>query len=489
MHSQSFSDDVPRPRWLLAALFSATLSLPVAAQNFEAHYGETAAFDRGEYVKAVNACPDRGSIVVGSRRANNAVETLVTRTDALGTPLWQNAYRVAGAESSQALGVTELRDGSGFALTGSVSRDMTRIFAMRIRCNGDVVWTVVMENQGSPARAIGYDIIEAPSLVAATLPPDLIVVGDELSASGSSDGRVIRIDASGNVLSDLVYIEPATVPGVRFRAVTLAPSAAAGQQDLVIAGSAGRYINWSFDRRGLMVRLRADGTPICNAMLGSSDSISEDYFGLTALTTAVFNGETVLVGGRTFGSSAQPRQAYLTRFRAGFCVPVAQALWTFPQHNGSAYDTVEYDAASAGVAAGIAVTGSLQAVAPAADGFVAWANPVNLLPFIPLNRFGVGSADTEQLFAIDAQADRVVMAGFTNRDWQGVGDPRDSYLVQTTPQLQTQCSTPWTIPASATVLPNARFIPDLNKVLKFERVQTEVIPTRGFGYCCALAPG
>ena len=118
--------------------FSASLA---QAQNFEAFYGENPARDAGADVKSVNVCVGGGSIVAGTRSTAVATEILVTRADNNGVSLWQRAYRIAGSTRSTAQAIVEVRDGSGFALTGSVTRPTgTFIHVLRIRCDGSLYW-------------------------------------------------------------------------------------------------------------------------------------------------------------------------------------------------------------------------------------------------------------------------------------------------------------------------------------------------------------
>ena len=54
-------------RLCLLALPLFALAAPVAAQNYESFYGERTTRDGSEDVKAVRYCPNKGSILVGTR--------------------------------------------------------------------------------------------------------------------------------------------------------------------------------------------------------------------------------------------------------------------------------------------------------------------------------------------------------------------------------------------------------------------------------------
>jgi hypothetical protein len=483
----------PSPTVILSAMMALGLGIaasPARAQNFEAFYGETNFRDRGEDVKTVRHCPGGGSVVAGTRISPAGTsEALVTRVDSLGVALWQRSYRVAGAAFSEANAIVEYSDGSGFALTGSATPSDTRIYTMRISCDGKPMWTVLLDNQALNHRGIGFDIIEVSPSLATLLTRDVVVVGDERLpiAGGTTHGRIARIDATGNVVYNNAYVEPERIPGLRFRAVTLARASTGLMTDLVVAGSAGRFTDWNFDRRGLMFRTRLDGNPVCNAMLGIFDSPSEDYSGITPLTSAAFNGQTLLVGSATPGAAAVSQQGYLTRFRSGNCEPLEQSRWPFPGESAELLDVVEFQGGAVGPAR-FAVTGTVRSAANPSDGFITPGTIFNLAP-VPFQRFGMQAPGIETLRSLDTMTDRLIAAGNTDRDWQGVGDLRDSYLVQTDSTLRTQCSLTWTILGNDPNLPHERFIPEVRSIDTAVRAETPSGETTGEGYCCVLAPG
>jgi hypothetical protein len=463
--------------------------LPTAqAQNFEAFYGEVGWRDRAEDVRAVRWCPGGGSIAVGTRtHPTLGAEALATRVDDFGVTLWQRSYRIGGATSSSANAVIEISDSTrGFAIAGSTSPSATHMFAMRVDCEGEPRWTRRFANQSTNSRSVAWDLVEVPPATS-TSRPELLIVGDEQLAGGSTQGRIARLDLSGAPVFDLAYIDPTSPPGMRLRAATLAPNAAGALQDVVIGGSAARYSNWNFDRRGLMLRIRSDGTPVCNAVLGPFDSGSEDFQGATTLQTPpVLRGQTVLVGATVPGAGIAGQRAYLARFREGNCAPLAQSFWPFPAERAHAVDVHEY-AGTLGGGGRIAVAGTVTA-GTTSEGYVGWASSFSLMPFLALQRFGLDGGGAETLRALDPLANRLVLAGATGNDWDAAGDPQDLFLVQPTPFLQTSCSLPYTILALSVDLPHERFEPRVNRLVDPVAVDTRANKTADEGYCCALSP-
>lgn len=490
MHYQNRNSRAPLAAALAFAL-SAFAAGGAQAQNYEAHYGEKDATDSGEDVKSVNHCEKPGSIVAGTRRVPTGIEALVTRVDDDGVPIWQYAYRVGGSTRTTSNAIVELRDGSGFALTGSMVRTDTHIYVLRINCDGKPLWTRVLGNTATGSRGIGYDIIEAgPTLSPIPAPPSqLIVVGDEnlVAPAGAVAGRIVRLTSAGALVWDRAYTQPNHPLGVRFRAVTENRSAGSNLPDIVVAGSGARGNTWNIDRRGLMFRTLSTGVPVCNALLGSSDSTNEDYYGITRLTPSAFAGESVLVGATQAATAANP-SVYLTRFSAGTCVPLAQSVWRDLSAGATAFDVVESPPVTGAIAATVVATGTIAGTLVAGDGFALTANDANLGPAGGQYRYSTQSTDRETLLAIDNKRDRFVMSGSTFTDWDGSADPQDFYLVQTDPNKKDQCVREWDHTWSPTQLPYERFTPPIKVLQAIAVVETEAIEAREWDYCCRLDP-
>jgi hypothetical protein len=474
---------------MCSLLLGGLLASLAQAQNFEAYYGENPARDAGEDVKSVNVCLGAGSIIAGTRRTATATEILVSRVDNNGIALWQRAYRIGGNSNSTAQAIVELRDGSGFALTGSVSQSTgIHIHVLRIRCNGALIWSRVLGNLASGHRSFGYDIIEAQNPAAPLAAGDLVVVGDEHVAApaGTTKGRILRLTPAGGLVFDRAYAQPAPQPGLRFRALTESRSAAGGAPDLVVAGSSAAGSNWSSDRRALMFRVRFNGAPVCNAAMGLIDSTSEDFYGIVNLGFGNYPQDTVLVGASTPALTGS-LPLYMVRFRALGCIPMVQSMWRDPVDIATAYDVVEIPAGLVGAGSVIAA-GTLRGSVTQGDGFSLSATPVNLGPNAAATRYSTQSIRAETIYALDLKRDRFVMAGSTFSDWDGVADGQDFYLVQTTPNRDTQCSVPWNFSWSPVNLPRQQFTPVSNGLQQIQAVNVLVLNASDEGNCCVLDP-
>ncbi|ALN64478.1 hypothetical protein GLA29479_3625 [Lysobacter antibioticus] len=482
----------PRLRLHAAALATGLmLAAPLAqAQNFETHYGNQPWRDGGEDVKAVNYCPGRGSVTVGTRRSSDGnTQVLVTRANDLGVTddssinTWQNAYMIAGSKRSDAFGIVELSGERGFAVTGAVQLgEGSFIYVLQIDCRGRQIWTTLLDNVDTSHRATGYDLIETGSVMPSKAPAqgDLVVVGEENDKDGRTLGRIARLDAVGNVLWDHRYDGSGDWPGLRFRAVTENLASSGGFTDIVVAGTA---LTTDAKRGGLMFRTDANGAPVCSSVLIDGQD-HRDFHGLTALLNANYTGETVSVGASTGLDEGSASQAYLARYDRYSCKPVVQATWVDrDKASFTAFDVVEARGLD-GREGAVAVVGTIAGT----QGFLFAANTRDLLRYGGLGPRRFGDKFRESLYAIDRKSDRFILAGNTFSDWQGVGDIQDFYFVQVDPGLNTGCADLWDPGAFNPDLPYKEFLPHLERIPKFQRVDTPSQEARDWGYVCAVDP-
>lgn len=450
------------------------------AQNFESYYGEADSRDFGEDVKSVNVCAGAGSVIVGTRNLGDDQQVQVTRVDNAARAMWQHVYNIAGSKRSTGTGITELRGGHGFAITGAVFiGEGSSIFVLQIDCDGNPRWTTVLDNYKREQFASGYDIIEGIG----NRRDDLILVGEENARDGKRKwGRIARVESSSVVAWNRFYVGSDRWPELRFRALTENLAATGTYTDLVVAGNSVSNNGLS---SALLFRTDVNGNPVCSAAM-SNGELSQSYFnGVTALSGRQFPGQSVLVGlnMQVDGSGVQ---AYLARFSAGACAVQAQSVWNDP--DGApfrAYDVVEMLDMDGGpgrlILAGTRGTPEYGAIFAAQIGTLDEFNSPMMV-----NYFGAGR---EMLVAIDRRStDRVVAAGSTFTDREGVGDPQDFYLVQADPVLGTQCKKPW-VPKVTLVGFKPQDVPaEWVALERSERVEAPVRGVRGEGIACEVDP-
>ncbi|WP_206410247.1 hypothetical protein [Lysobacter enzymogenes] len=463
------------------------LAAPLAqAQNFETYYGQPEWRDAAEDVKSVAQCPGGGSVTVATRRNGSSDQVLITRMDDNGVSdgaapgTWQRAYPIAGAKFSSGLGIVELGERRGFAVTGTVrAGDSSRIYVMNVDCAGNPVWTTVLENADGTAIATGRDLIQSGALTSSAT-GDIVVVGDEVVPSqGRTFGRIVRLGLGGNVIWDQRY-DGREWPSLQFRAVTENLAATGAFTDLVVAGGA----SGGDLRKALMFRTDANGAPVCATTLGDERE-HRDFYGLTALLSRGYSGDTVLVGeARGPAEGALPRP-YLARFGRASCDPKAQADWYAPDKQGfTAFDVVEARNIDGNDGA-LAVAGTIYGT----QGFSFAANPADLRQYAagPLARL-YGNEKREAIYAIDRKGDRFVLAGYTGADRDGSGDPQDVYFVQSDPVLKTRCAQDWLPEGMGVDLPYKDTRPEPKRIDKWSAAGTEPIVASDWKYACERDP-
>jgi hypothetical protein len=481
-------------RSAVLVLLAAAGTAPAGAQTFEAYYGDATNRDAAEDVKAVRNCPGGGSIAAGTRIDTAGVSRAqLTRIDGNGTRLWQFAYRIGDSITSSALGVVEYGSSKGFAVTGHAAIADTRMFVMRVDCDGNAQWTRWFVNQGALHRSIGHDLVELPP----TDPlsgGDMLVVGDERTTlpGQSTRGRVARLQGDGDVVFDRAYALPSSdVGGLSFRAVVREPVVPGQPLALTVAGSGRLGPGWATDRRALLFRVREDGAPLCTRLLGSTDSISDDFNGITqtpALSPAL-PSSVVAVGVSSAESSGflVSQQPLLVRAPVGSCVPTMQSRWSFPGEFAAATDVDRIISTIAGTPTRLVLSGTVRSNAVPGDAFAAFADVGGLAP-LGVSRFGTQAAGIESFAALDLLGNGIVAAGRTERDWDAVGDLRDVYIARAGSTLGTQCSIPWSVTPVNPQLPWEPRQPIILLPPAPEPVQTTLQKTGGQGYCCALLP-
>lgn len=469
----------------LRALLASTLLLASSlaqAQNFEAFYGEATSVDSGADVKSVNVCPGKGSITVGTRDELGLEDILVTRVDSVSKTQWQNSYHIVGGNRAVGNAIVELRTGRGFVITGAVqtSRRDQYIYVLHIDCDGQPVWTTLLDNLESGHRATGYDVIESVGDHTAGS-NELVVVGEENSSNdGRTHGRITRLDPAGNQLWGQYYSGNDTWPDLAFRAVTENVSAAGTSNDLVVGGNS---ISADGTSGALMFRTDGGGNPVCHAILNNAGKSSAQFHGVAALRSKKFRGESALVGIDSNLERVEER-AYLARFAAGSCNVLAQSLWSDPKTDAiGAYDVTEAIDFEGGP--GALIVAATSGSGALGSTLIAKIGP--LTQYTPqMNYFGSGK---ESLVSIDRlSTDRVVLAGATFNDRDGVGDTADIYLVQTDPAYGTQCVKKWTPKVFAAKFEPQQFAPKVGRLDVSIPLDVQVFGRRDEGLACDVDP-
>ncbi len=144
----------------------AALAATPAFAQWEQVFGAPDQEDEGHRrVTPVQYCPDGGYIAVGTRDWGGQRQVYVVRTKNSGGVIFENAYDVrADGGDDEGFALAELRDGSGYAITGTshTFRNTWAIHLLKIACDGEPIFSFIYQLPLlRPSRSVGHDIREA----------------------------------------------------------------------------------------------------------------------------------------------------------------------------------------------------------------------------------------------------------------------------------------------------------------------------------------
>jgi len=251
------------------------------------------------------------------------------------------------------------------------------------------------------------------------------------------------------------------------------PSVGSPTGDIAVVG------NWrsgAAPDQGYVLRVAGDsgligGGNTCAAIYGGPDTdrftgVLESRFGATA-------GQLVFTG--TSFSTAQANDIYLVRSQPNPCFSIAQRR--IGNVGGAALgDEIPADIKqlaaplAIGGAGDLILTGTVgKTGSNAYDALLLSASINTLIPFTG-RLYGDHAVDRDQgasLFDLSTSAPPgVVIAGFSDSDFQAVGDPRDLYLLRTDAAGNTNCQVNLVPPNVAVAFPPAQLMPTATPFLQ-----------------------
>jgi hypothetical protein len=436
--------------FLTLALFTA--ATVAAAQSYEFVYGPTATVERAmRGVTPVQLCPGGGSIAVGTtgNAPNNRV--YVTRTTNAGGPMWERTFDLGAAGGETGESLVELRDGTGFVIVGTTRPGLglsLDAFLLKIDCNGFPMWA---RAHHSPGDEGALNIVEARTGNAAfgTSRGDLIVAGfapDPTSTAGGQIGLLLRTKANGGLIWNRRYV----VPGfARFTDLLEARPVASPTGDVVAAG---RIVPPGGPAQGYVLRVSGDhgffvAAPHCAATYEAGTSAR--FEALTEITGGALAGGLVMAG--TAFDPVKSNDVYLVRTKDNPCHVEQQSLVGDVSAAAIGNET-GLDIREVPFALPLAPAGSLAVTGSAAntfqsDAFLMIADVWGLKPIPgPGHIYGRHASGREIGQSLALAPNGFFIAGSTNTDYQGVGDPSDFYLVKPDVNGRTNCALGWDPP-------------------------------------------
>src|SRR5688572_26075110 len=129
---------------LLGTAWMSLWAATAAGQPFELVYGGGRdSRENAQEVKPVAACPGGGFVAVGQATPPGIESRIyVVRLAGNGTTIWERSYNVNLNGFHSGWSIVELRDGSGFVITGNVffERSGGDILLLKIGCEGSLRW-------------------------------------------------------------------------------------------------------------------------------------------------------------------------------------------------------------------------------------------------------------------------------------------------------------------------------------------------------------
>jgi hypothetical protein len=472
------------------------------ASNWEMTSGLVTHREVHRGTREVRACASPGgSISVGTATPAGANTNMLAERLNVSSGLIFRFQYDTGGRPERAAQVVELRDGTGFAMVGSLDPTSTtsptsQFVITNIGCNGAPQWRFSYGD--TTDFNTGFDILQAGSGDAAfsTSAGDLVALGKYFRAATPTTpaihrARIVRTRSTGTLIWARDY-QNAISGDFELQAIAeLAPVAPSLTGDLVAVGRIGS--------EAAVLQVNGNtGAVVCTARtrgLGIAQ-----YHDVVGSRTSTGSPEVLVVGETAAASTASP-QIYLSRFVPN-CLLRVHAVWgtSTDRQIGWATDltlATSYAGAPAGVMmiAG-EVNGPFGAVANSQDAFTHLAHPQSLLPYVlptgaPVigQRYGTQGALAEKAFTLAAANNGAYFAGSTSTNWLGNGDPLHALTYRgDVSAFKTVCSVNWNPLANALPLASNTFGATVTAKSFAQLSVPSVISVPSQQPCCTVVP-
>lgn len=447
---------------LVLAAFFGLVAMPALAQPWEEVLGPPTTKEQGEKrVAPIRLCPGDGYIAVGTLDTGGISHAYVVRTKANGNNIWEISYDIsADGRPDEGNAIVELADGTGFVVLGSTTPGTQwSPYLMKIDCNGAPQWTMKYNPPVTTTwNLFGRDLVQAKtgSTATGTAPGDFLVAGFVDYSATSSDAFLMRTRVNGGLIWNRRYSTGASIE--RFFGLTEARPTVSATGDVV---GVGVWAPAGATTQALALRVSGDtgllgAAPQCAFTYGGSRD--ESFSSVIELQTAPETGNLAMAGLSTTPGLGE--DIYLVKTQRNPCTVLAQSTIgnsvTGLATGEVANDLTEVLAAvdpAIGVPVGaLALTGYSGTLSGARrDAYLLFAKAANLLP-ITGNLFGDhagrndSGASLAQNPAFGVNPPGFIIAGMSESDFEGLGDPRDLYQINPNNSAKTNCSISWLPP-------------------------------------------
>ncbi len=486
------------------ALTLACLSLiPSAAMasNWEMTSGLPSHREVHRGTKEVRNCASPGGSISVGTAAPTGVNTnmLAERLNVSAGLMFRFQYDTGG-QPEQAAQVVEFRDGTGFAVVGSIDPTSTatptsRFVITKIGCNGAPLWRFAYGD--TTDYNTGWDILQTASGDSAfsTQVGDLVALGKYYRpptavAAAVYRTRIVRTRSNGTILWARDY-QASIVGDFELHAITeLVPVAPSLTGDLVAVGRIG-------SQTAVMQVNGNTGAVVCTSRTNGLGVAQ--YHDVVAVKTSTGTPEFLTVG--ETNSAGASSQVYLSRFVPN-CLLRVHTHWGATADREIGYGTdltlaTTYAGAPAGVMMlGGEVNGPYGGVALSQDAFMHLAHPQSLMPYVlptglPVigKRYGTQGALAEKALTISAANNGAYFGGSTSTDWLANGDPLHALTVRPdVSAFRTICTVDWAPPATNLPLASSTFGVAVTVKTMSQVPLPTLISVPAQSPCCTIVP-
>lgn len=486
----------------LALACLALIPSAAMASNWEMTSGLPSHRDVHRGTKEVRTCASPGgSISVGTATPTGInTNMLAERLNVSAGLLFRFQYDSAG-QPEQAAQVVEFRDGTGFAVVGSIdptsaATPTSRFTITKIGCNGAPIWRFAYGD--TTDYNTGWDILQTSSGDAAfsTQAGDLVALGKyyrppTAAAAAVYRTRIVRTRSTGTIIWARDY-QASIVGDFELHAITeLVPVAPGLTGDLVAVGRIG-------GQTAVMQVNGNTGAVVCTSRTNGLGVAQ--YHDVVAVKTSTGSPEFLTVGETGVASTAQ-QQVYLSRFVPN-CLLRVHTHWgaTGDREIGYGADLTlptTYAGAPAGVMMiGGEVDGPYGGVALSQDAFMHLAHPQSLMPYVlPTGlpaigrRYGTQGALAEKAFSISAANNGAYFGGSTSTNWLANGHPLHALTVRPDVSgFKTVCTVDWVPPATSLPLVSSTFGVTVTAKTMSQLPLPTLISVPAQSPCCTVVP-
>ncbi len=482
----------------LALSSLATLAPGAAhAQSWEMASGLPAQRDVHRGTKEIRNCLNPGGVLsVGTTTpggVNPNTNMLIERLTAGAGLVFRFQYDT-GQQPEQAAQVTEFRDGTGFAVVGSLdplnpAAPQSRFIVTKVDCNGQPLWRF---SYGDTTEInTGWDILQAGSGTAAsgTAAGDLVALGRYYRPATAATPAVYRARiARTRVNGTPIWVRDyqASIAGdFELHAIAeLVPVAPSTTGDLVAVGR--------IAGEAAVLQVNGNtGAVVCTARMRGLGTAQ--YHDVVPVKTTAGTPEFLAVGETSAAGAAS--QVYLSRFVPN-CLLRVHTHWgaTADREIGWAGDLTTATTVG-GVGAGVLlfggeVNGTYNGVF-SQDAFLHLADPQTLLPLAGGlgKRYGTQGALAEKALTLSSANNGAYFAGLSTTNWLANGDPQHALTARASVNaLKTNCAVDWQPPSVTLALSSLTYGVT---VTPKDAVQ-QPLPTRSLvqsqTLCCGVGP-